>query len=120
MSIKRIGLDVFWDHDKQTFRKKRLNLEKIPLKFRCPNCGKILIGINDRDARPFVSYTYEESEKGELIKYGHSRLIRIETPNTFPDIFISLKLWGGVCYNCYLDGFGINGERGAYIKERLN
>jgi len=38
-----VGKDVWWDTTLQKFRKKRLNLDKIPLKFRCPSCGKIVV-----------------------------------------------------------------------------
>jgi hypothetical protein len=117
--INRIGKDVWWDHTKRNFVKKRLNLERVPLKFRCSNCGKILLNRQDRCGRPHVSYIREESEVGNLVKYGHTRLIRIETPNPFPDMFVGLKLWGGVCRECWLDGFGTNGKFGKFIAHQL-
>jgi len=49
-SVNIIGKDVWWDTKQQKFRKKRLNLTKIPLKFRCPNCGKIVVKPRDRDS----------------------------------------------------------------------
>jgi hypothetical protein len=45
-----IGVDVWWDHTTQKFKKKKVNLKKVPLEFRCPNCGKILAGTSDRDS----------------------------------------------------------------------
>lgn len=38
----RIGIDIWWDHKLKKYRKKRLDLKKIPSKFRCPNCGNVL------------------------------------------------------------------------------
>ena len=32
----------WWDHGLKKYRQKRLNLERIPVNFRCPNCGRIL------------------------------------------------------------------------------
>lgn len=43
-----IGQDTWWDHGKREFRKKRLNLEKIPLRFRCPLCGISVVPISER------------------------------------------------------------------------
>ena len=45
-----IGVNVWWDHKLQEYRSKRINLEKASLKFRCPNCGKIIIKLRDRDS----------------------------------------------------------------------
>jgi len=45
-----IGKDVWWDHKLQRYKKKRLNLDKVPLKFRCPRCGRIVVKPRDRDS----------------------------------------------------------------------
>ena len=48
MTANVIGMDVWWDHDKHIFRKKRINLEKIPLIFRCPLCGGVVAPPRER------------------------------------------------------------------------
>lgn len=117
----RIGIDVFWDTSIQKFRKKKLNLEKCPMDYRCPNCGKILTPVERREEKPTINrYIREESETGELVKYGHVKLMRIVEPNPFYRLKpIELFFYGGVCENCYLDGFGRFGERGKSIKQQL-
>jgi hypothetical protein len=117
----RVGVDVWWDNNLQKFRKKRINLEKIPLKYRCPNCGKILANLEERSRNPITThYIKEESEKDELIRYGHTQYIKVEEPNPFyytnP---IELNFYGGVCRSCWLDGFGKNGKYGLFIKYQL-
>jgi hypothetical protein len=87
---KRIGVDVWWDHKTQRYRHKKINLNKIPLIYRCPNCGKILVNSEHRR----WNYLYETTE-------------------------FELNWWGGVCYNCYLDGFGKHGAFGAFLKKQL-
>jgi len=85
-----VGVDVWWDNKLQKFRKKRLNLKKVPLSCRCPKCGKIL-----EPSRTCAGYR------------------DITEPTS---TMIELSLYGGVCYNCYLDGFGKYGERGQALK----
>ncbi len=48
METNTIGKDVWWDHDKHIFRKKRIDLEKIPLIFRCPLCGAVVVPPRER------------------------------------------------------------------------
>ena len=50
IETKIIGKDVWWDTELQRYRKKRFNLEKVPLKFRCPHCGKIVVKPRDRNS----------------------------------------------------------------------
>lgn len=85
---KVMGKDVWWDTELQRYRKKRLNLEKVPLKFRCPRCGKIVVKPRDRDSM-------------------------------FLNFILRLKLFGGVCRTCFLDGHGINGAMGKYLGDRV-
>lgn len=98
-----IGVDVWWDNKLQKFRKKRLNLEKIPISCRCPNCGKILAEKEDRD---------ETTIHIELPWARGSA----EALHNLKKLRISLNLHGGVCYTCFLDGFGKYGERGQALK----
>ena len=81
-----IGKDVWWDHKLQRFRKKRINLTKVPLEYRCPNCGKILVKPDER---------------------------------YWNDAGFNLGWYGGVCKNCWLDGFGDYGEHGVFMKKQL-
>ena len=92
--IRVVGKDVWWDHKLKRFRKKRLNLEKVPMKYRCPNCGGILEGTGYYDRR-------EDNY-----------------PLPFPTE-IELRFNGGVCRKCCLDGFGKYGERGKVVSEDI-
>jgi hypothetical protein len=85
-----IGKDVWWDNKKKIFRKKRLNFIRVPSKFRCPNCGKILTPSNHRDESPFL-----------------------------PERDIDIGFYGGVCQNCWLDGFGKYGKMGSFFASKL-
>lgn len=100
-----IGEDIWWDTKLQNFRKKRLDLERVPLKFRCPNCGKILVPPDRRRE----TYTTTEKIDGEWT--------RITKP--FPDWMVNPITWGGVCRDCYLDGFGRFGDRGRFIGKQI-
>lgn len=82
-----IGKDVWWDTKLQKYRKKRLNLDKIPIKFRCHHCGKIVVKPQDRDS-------------------------------IFLDLILQLTLRGGVCNDCFYDGFGEYGEIGKELGEK--
>ena len=115
----RIGIGVFWDTTIQKFRKKKLNLKKCPIDYRCPNCGRILTPTNRREEKQTIShYIREESENSELERYGHIRHIRVEEPNPFYRFKpIELAFYGGVCEECYYDGFGQYGDRGKRVKE---
>lgn len=51
IEANEVGNDVWWDNEKHIFRKKRLNLEKIPLMFRCPICGMVVAPPQERQLR---------------------------------------------------------------------
>ena len=86
----RIGVDVWWDHKLHHYRPKKINLMKVPLMYRCPNCGKILVSSERRR----WGYRHETSE-------------------------MICNWWGGVCRDCYLDGFGKHGNFGAFLKAQI-
>ena len=132
---RRIGLDVWWDTALQEYHSKRINLDKIPLKFRCPNCGKIVEKPKDREPLKIVDKEDRQIKHKEI-----DRLFKIEKPskdewNNFvkrhEELFIpkmnliergmslNLSWWGGVCKHCYLDGFGKWGPIGAFFKTQL-
>ena len=39
---KKEEIPLFWDHAKQCWRHKNLDLKRVPMKYRCPSCGKIV------------------------------------------------------------------------------
>ena len=54
-------LRLWFDRSTKTWRRKRLNLAKIPEKYRCPKCGRILIqSWDDRiiDSRHPIDWGY--------------------------------------------------------------
>jgi len=128
---KIIGKDVWWDTNLQEFREKRLNLTKVPLKFRCPSCGKIV--VKPRDRRPLMV----KDEKDWKIKQAEiDRFFKLEKPPRSEwDEFVErhkeffevktieipwnptwfLSFYGGVCKDCYLDGFGASGGTGKFM-----
>jgi len=133
--VQVIGRDVWWDHELRTFRKKRLNLEKAPIKYRCPTCGKILVKPQDR--RPI---TIRDKEHWRINKREIDRLFNLEKPkkeewndfcNRHKELFIpkfivigewpiiELGFYGGVCEKCYLDGLGRHGEFGRLMGVKL-
>ena len=73
-------ISLFWDHKSKTWAQKQFNLIKVPMKYRCPTCGKILVKPKDRD---FVD---------RYPQWGGFDLI------------------GGVCKQCWLDGKGKYGN----------
>lgn len=131
-----VGKDVFWDHKLNKFRKKRFNLEKIPMKFRCPSCGKIV--VKKRDREPLI---IRDEEDGKIKSAEIARLFKIEKPphsewNNFVERHKELfnvnkieipqnKTWflsfyGGVCKDCYLEGFGTFGDTGRFMGIMIN
>jgi len=131
----RIGVDVWWDHKLQQYRSKKINLDKIPLKYRCPNCGKIVEKSKNREPLKIVDKEDRQIKHKEI-----DRLFQIEKPskdewNNFvkrhEELFIpkinliergtslNLSWWGGVCRDCYLDGFGKHGNFGAFLKAQI-
>ena len=131
----RIGVDVWWDHKLQQYRSKKINLDKIPLKYRCPNCGKIVEKPKDREPLKIVDKEDRRIKHKEI-----DRLFQIEKPikeefNNFVDrhkelftpkinliergVSLNLSWWGGVCKDCYLDGFGKWGTVGSFFKTQL-
>ena len=61
----QIGKDVWWDNEKHIFRKKRLNLEKVPLMFRCPLCGGVVVPRRERHPRK-----REITDRWEIQRYN--------------------------------------------------
>lgn len=143
-TTNQVGKDVWWDTSTQKFRKKRINLDKIPLKYRCPNCGKIMMELEDR--KPIITSNFLSLEYSR----GMDRWIgafRSEYPNIPREDFkrcqgefnikhpelndyveryeepalppIELGFHGGVCEKCWLDGFGAYGEYGRFMKTQL-
>jgi len=130
-----IGKDVWWDTELQEFKPKRINLDKVPLKFRCPKCGKIVVKPQDREPLRIKDKEDEAIKDKEI-----DRLFKIEKPSKeewdnfvkrHEELFtplihlvergtpIDLTWYGGVCKNCWLDGFGKNGAYGAFMKKQL-
>ena len=65
MTTNIIGKDVWWDHDKHIFREKRIDLEKIPLIFRCPLCGGVV--VPPRERHPKIR---ELTDRWEIQRYN--------------------------------------------------
>lgn len=130
-----IGKDVWWDTKLQGFRKKRLNLEKVPIKFRCPFCGKIVVKPRDREPlqirdkrdwkiksaeidRLFKIEKPSKSEWDEFVE-RHKELFEvniIEIPRNIPSW---LLFYGGVCKDCFYDGFGTSGAMGKHLGDKV-
>ena len=129
--IRIIGVDVWWDHKLQRFRSKKIDLGKVALKHRCPNCGKIVEKPKDREPLKIVDKEDRQIKHKEI-----DRLFQIEKPskeewdafvNRHEELFIpkinliergmslNLSWWGGVCKDCYLDGFGVFGDTGKFM-----
>lgn len=126
-----IGKDVWWDVKLQRFRKKRLNLEKIPMKFRCPSCGKIV--VKSRDRRPLIikdeqDWKIKKAEIDRLFKMEkppmsewndfverHKELFEVTTIEIPRNLAWWLGFYGGVCKECWLDGFGRYGDHGKFM-----
>ena len=130
-----IGQETWWNTELQEFKPRRFDLDKIPLKFRCPNCGKVVVKPEDRELERVVD---EEDRRVKDIEI--KRLLELEKPprekwddfvKRHEELFIplvhlverdtpiDLAWYGGVCKNCWLDGFGKHGTRGAFMKKQL-
>jgi len=135
MSTNIIGEDVWWDHKLQEFRKKRLNLSNVPLKFRCPKCGKIVVKPKDREpliirderawklkkAEIDIFFKLEKPPRSEWDDFveRHKELFqvgKIEIPRN-PAWW--LGAYGGVCKDCWLDGFGRYGDYGGFVGRQI-
>ncbi len=104
---KIIGVEIFWDHKLKKFRKKRLDLERCPMKYRCPHCGEILVNRFNR------SEGHREHGIDENGKH-----IWIWVPEeTSPYRDLELMFSGGVCRKCMRDGFGRMGWLGLIVKK---
>jgi DNA-directed RNA polymerase subunit RPC12/RpoP len=140
--INRVGKDTFWDTEQHKFRKRRFNLEKVPIKFRCPKCGKILVKPKDREKWRFTNMLTPEWIEGrdrqrkafreeypilppekdfpkiyEDFNKRHPELTQYWVTYEISPIYISEAMaWGGVCLKCFLAGFGKYGELGAFIR----
>ena len=133
MSI--IGKDVWWNTKLQEFKKKRYNLIKVPLKFRCPSCGKIVVKPEDRKPLRVLDekdmaikrkkvHHFLDTEKPTKEEYdafldSHEEL-------SIPIIHLvertpshSLAFYGGVCQDCWLDGFGDFGAYGGFVGRQI-
>jgi hypothetical protein len=99
-----VGVDVWWDHEAQKFRPKKVDLEKVPLEFRCPNCGKILIGLKDRK-KIYIEFPWAQGT-AEFLNWVNSANYEI-------------GYHGGVCRCCHLDGFGAYGIHGRWEKAEI-
>ena len=62
-----IGQDSWWDTELQKFKQRRFDLAKVPLKFRCPNCGKIVV-------KPDLILKNKKTGENILIDYKTSKL----------------------------------------------
>lgn len=65
MNANVVGKDIWWDPEKQVFRKKRLDLERIPLIFRCPLCGAVVVPPPERHPS-----TQEITDRWEIHKHN--------------------------------------------------
>ena len=133
--VRVIGEESWWDHKTQSFRKKRLNLDKVPLKFRCPNCGKIVVKSRDRKPikiRDEEDWIRKRKQVKEFIErerptkdeyYSFAR----QHPELWNPVYhimeervtLDLSWWGGVCKDCCLDGFGRSGGWGRFMKSQM-
>lgn len=130
-----IGKDVFWDIKLQKFRKKRLNLDKIPMRFRCPSCGKIVVKPRDREPliiRDEQAWKNKKAEIDRLFKLEkpprsewdafverHKELFEVDTIEIPRDPAWWLGFYGGVCKDCWLDGFGRYGDYGGFVGRQI-
>ena len=130
-----IGQDVWWDTELQEFKPRRFDLAKVPLKFRCPNCGKI--GVKPEDRKPMRIW----DEKATAIKRVElNRIRKLEKPTReeWADFCERHKelltpvshlverspshrfsSYGGVCQDCWLDGFGKHGDYGGFVGSQI-
>lgn len=130
-----IGKDSWWDTKLQEFKPRRFDLKKVPLKFRCPNCGKI--GVKPEDRKP-MRVVDKEDRRAKNIEID--RLMKLEKPTReeFDDfckrhkeLFTPLihlvertpshrfSSYGGVCQDCWLDGFGRHGDYGGFVGSQI-
>ena len=130
-----IGKDVWWDTKLQVFRKKRFNLDKVSLKFRCPSCGKIVVKPQDRkpltvrDAKDWKNKKAEIDRFFKLEKPPHSEwdafverhkeLFEVKTIEIQENKTWFLSFYGGVCKDCWLDGFGRFGDYGGFVGRQI-
>jgi len=130
-----IGEESWWDHKTQSFRKKRLNLSKVPLKFRCPNCGKIVVKTRDREPMRIIDEEDRRRKRKQIDECLEREKPLKEEWDDFVerhnDLFIpvvhlvergepiDLSWWGGVCKDCCLDGFGRSGGWGNFMKSQM-
>ena len=134
MEARIIGQEVWWDHSCQEFRKKRLNLTKIPMEFRCPNCGDILTPKNRRNQKKVWVDNKKEERRKKVNMFLEGKPTKEEWDDFVDnnkELFgrtmvmlgynkpIELSFYGGVCKKCWLDGFGRNGEQGKFWKKQL-
>lgn len=94
-------IQLFYDHKQQGWKQKKLNLKKIPMKYRCPSCGKILVKAKNREG--YVQ-RYQERDPVTWIWSWKERVLNRED-----DLFerdIELGFYGGVCGKCWLSGLG--------------
>lgn len=69
MTARRIGVDVWWDPEKSIYRKKKLDLDKIPIQFRCPCCGAAVVSPRDRNPKLRKIVNADAHNKQILDKY---------------------------------------------------
>ena len=123
-------IKLWWSHKNDIWEKRNFDLKRIPTKYRCPTCGKILVKPYDRDhlIRDWADFREKRKKIKELLAIEqplkeefnnfcekHKELF---TPKLVPAPeypIIELSFYGGVCQKCWLDGLGNYGKVGAFF-----
>ena len=108
-SQKKEEIPLFFDHAKQCWRPKKLDLDRIPMKYRCPSCGKIVVKPQDRNPKKITHWLYNENHEyiGSEVEWVPNE----EFEHT-ADSILYLGMTGGVCEKCWLAGLGKYGHTG--------
>lgn len=93
------SIEMFWDHTTKQWERKRLDLKRIPMKYRCPTCGKIVVEPEDRNPKKYV-----DPNTGEV------KWLPNKYEKTAKGILDGIFGTGGVCEKCWLDGLGKYGD----------
>lgn len=99
-------IPMFWDHKKQCWSHRKFDLKRIPMKYRCPTCGKIVVKPEDRNPQKFRNYDLKTCEFTGF----EWRPNKFEV--TASQLLDGMLGTGGVCKDCWHAGLGKYGKTG--------